>query len=196
MKVTLTDRELREYLGAESPEFPKYTTQLINLANQNAQGTRPKVVGQMSDLIQKFPGKQIAKWEKWYLKRKPDTIAEATDKIMEMLDRLKETMNAIDRYIVEKWVRDLVIIKTFVGLRFQEAILEKVADLQRSSYRLTSPEEESRGIDGFVGDQPVSIKPLTYRSKRSLEEAIEVVIIYYSKVRNGIVIELEDALKR
>ncbi len=40
-------------------EFPKYTTQLMNLANQNSQGTRPKVVGQMSDLIQEFDGKKI-----------------------------------------------------------------------------------------------------------------------------------------
>ena len=31
--------------------FPKYTTQLMNLANQTAQGTRPKVVGQMSELF-------------------------------------------------------------------------------------------------------------------------------------------------
>lgn len=33
-------------------EFPKYTTQIMNLANQNAQGTRPNVVGQMSELIE------------------------------------------------------------------------------------------------------------------------------------------------
>ncbi len=191
MKIKLTDRELREHLGAESPEFPKYTTQLINLANQNAQGTRPRVVGQMSDLIQEFPGKRLAEWEEWYLERNPDAIAAATDKIVEMLDRLKEAMNAIDRDLVEKWVRDLVIVKTFVGLRFQEAILKKIADFQALSYRLASPEEESRGIDGFVGDQPVSIKPLTYRSKRSLEEEIEAEIIYYSKVRDGLMIELE-----
>lgn len=32
-------------------EFPKYTSQLINLANQNAQGSRPKTVGQLSELF-------------------------------------------------------------------------------------------------------------------------------------------------
>ncbi|MEZ4550348.1 MAG: MjaI family restriction endonuclease [Desulfobacterales bacterium] len=36
-------------------EFPKYTTQLINLANQNSQATRAYNVGQMSELIQEFP---------------------------------------------------------------------------------------------------------------------------------------------
>ena len=192
MRIKLTDREIREHIGAVSPEFPKYTTQLINLANQNAQGTRPRVVGQMSDLIQEFPGRQLAEWQEWYLERNPDAIAVATDRIVEMLGKLKEAMNAIDRDLVEKWVRDLVIVKTFVGLRFQEAILKKVADIQGISYRLASPEEESRGIDGFVGDQAVSIKPLTYRSKRSLMENIDAKIVYYSKVKDGIVIEPED----
>jgi len=59
MKIKLTNQEIRKHLGSLSPEFPKYTTQLINLANQNVQGTRPKVVGQLSELIQAFPGKRL-----------------------------------------------------------------------------------------------------------------------------------------
>jgi len=51
-KVKITNEEIKELLGVKSFEFPKYSTQIINLANQNAQGTRPAVVGQMSDLIQ------------------------------------------------------------------------------------------------------------------------------------------------
>ena len=43
--------EFSTIVSGDSFDFPKYTTQLINLANQNAQGTRPKVVGQMSELI-------------------------------------------------------------------------------------------------------------------------------------------------
>jgi len=61
MKVKLTNKEIRESLNIETPEFPKYVTQIINLANQNAQGTRPNVVGQLSDLIQHFTGKNIIK---------------------------------------------------------------------------------------------------------------------------------------
>lgn len=47
----------------ENPEFPKYTTQILNLANQNAQATRPKVVGQMSELIKEFTGRTLEEWE-------------------------------------------------------------------------------------------------------------------------------------
>jgi hypothetical protein len=192
MKIKLTNQEIREHLGSLSPEFPKYTTQLINLANQNVQGTRPKVVGQLSELIQAFPGKRLGEWEEWYLKRHPEAINIATNKIVEMLEHLKKAMNKIDRTLVEQWVRDLVIVKTFVGLRFQEAILKKVAENKKCDYSLASPEEESQGIDGFIGNKPVSIKPATYKSKRGLSEEIQASLIYYSKRKDGITIEYEE----
>lgn len=192
MKIKLTNEEIREHLGSPSPEFPKYTTQLINLANQNAQGTRPKVVGQLSELIQKFPGKRLSEWESWYLRRHPEATAVATQKIVEMLEHLKKAMNKIDRELVERWVRDLVIVKTLVGLRFQEAILKKVAAVKNTNYRLASPDEESRGGDGFIGGKPISIKPITYKAKKALSESIHARMIFYSKTKTGIVIELED----
>jgi len=30
------------------------------------------------------------------------------------------------------------------------------------------PEEEAKGIDGYIGDIPISIKPQTYESKQML----------------------------
>jgi hypothetical protein len=50
------------------------------------------------------------------------------------------------------WVRDLVLVKTFIGLKFREAILRKGAELKGMDWRFSSPEEESKGIDGFIGD--------------------------------------------
>ena len=41
MKINIKNDELIALNGAESPDFPKYTSQLMNWANQNAQGTRP-----------------------------------------------------------------------------------------------------------------------------------------------------------
>jgi hypothetical protein len=143
-------------------EFPKYTAPIINLVNQYAQGTRPKIVGQMSELIQEFTGRTLEEWEQWYLEQKPDAIRVATEKIMEMLQNFKDTLNSIDKGLVEQWVRDLVVVKTFIGLRFQEAILKKGAEIKGTSFRLAVPEEESKGIDGYIGDFPVSIKPYTY----------------------------------
>jgi len=194
MKIKLSNEEIRKCLEIESLEFPRYTTQLINLANQNAQGTRPKVVGQMSELIQHFTGKTLTEWEHWYLKRKPDAIENATKKILRMVENLREAMAKIDEDMIEQWVRDLVVVKTFMGLRFQEAILKKGAEIKGLDYRLSDFTEESKGIDGYIGEIPVSIKPETYKTKSALRENIGVKIIYYDKVKNGIQVDYEQIM--
>ncbi len=104
-------------------------------------------------------------------------------------------MNIIDRKMVDQWVRDLVVVKTFAGLRFQEAILKKGAEIKRTNYRLSEPDEESKGIDGYIGDIPVSIKPHTYEVKAALPEQIDIKIIIYRKIDDGIEVDYGETLK-
>lgn len=191
MKVKLTSRELQALLDSEPAEFPKYATQIINLANQNAQGTRPRIVGQQTDLIREFPGSSLREWETWYLERYPDALGDATDRIYAMIERLRAAMIQIDRPMVEAWVKDLVLVKTFIGLRFQEAILRKIAEQKALPYRFSTPEEESRGVDGYIGERPISIKPDTYKAMSQLPESIEVGLVFYAKVKDGIVLEYD-----
>jgi hypothetical protein len=195
MKIKLTNEQIRRSLEIPSPSFPKYVTQLINLANQNAQGTRPRVVGQLTDLIQEFPGKTLDEWEQWYLQRYPDAINAAKDKIVLMLENFKNAMRNIDENMVYEWARDLVIVQTFVGLQFQEAILKKGAELKGVVYKMSEKTGESQGIDGYLGDIPVSIKPDTYKLKKSLREEIPVRLIYYKKVKNGIEVDYSEVIE-
>ena len=123
--IKIKNEELTKDLVGKIENFPKYTTQLMNLANQNAQGTRPKVVGQLSELIQKFPGRKYEDWAKWYKAELPDAIEDATNKIYGMIPNLKEAIKLIDKELIRRWVEDLVLTKTFVGLCFQESILKK-----------------------------------------------------------------------
>ena len=61
------------------------------------------------------------------------------------------------------------------------------------SYRLATPEEESQGIDGYVGDTPYSVKPDTYKAmKQHLAEEIGVKMIYYTKTKTGLKLEVEE----
>ncbi len=43
----------------------------------------------------------------------------------------------------------------------------------------------------YIGEIPVSIKPMTYKSKNMLQERIDSTIIYYDKVKDGIKVELD-----
>ena len=165
--------------------FPKYTTQIINLANQNNQGTRPVVVGQMSELIQECPYNSYDGWESWYLIRHPDAIDNATEKVYAGIKNLQEASKLITKEMVKHWVTDLVITKTAEGLIFQEAIIKYIAELEGKKWRLADANEESKGIDGYIGDKPVQVKSISYDSKNALPENIPCDIIYYDKGKKG-----------
>ncbi|MEW6556623.1 MAG: MjaI family restriction endonuclease [Elusimicrobiota bacterium] len=190
--IKIKNDELKQELIGEIKDFPKYTTQIINLANQNAQGTRPRVVGQLSELIKECPERTYMGWKNWYLRKYPDAINDAVEKIKEMILNLQEAVKLIDEPLIKKWVDDLVLEKTFIGLRFQEAVLKKIAKIKKVDYRLAEPKEESQGIDGFVGNIPISIKPITYKTKNALSEEIKVKVIYYKKTKTGLEIDASE----
>lgn len=192
MKLKIPNSEVQELLSGKTYSYPKYATQIMNLANQNAQGTRAKIVGQMSDLIQEFEGTTLSEWEKWYLESHPDAIDNATEKVYTMVTLFKEAILKIDKETVREWIEELVVVKTFSGLKFQEAILKKISLHFKKPYRLAKPDEESKGIDGFIGHKPISIKPMTYKTKKGLNEVINVSIVFYDKKKNEIVIEFDE----
>ena len=115
----------------------------------------------------------------------PNAIEDATDKAYEGVKNLREASKLIDRDMVKAWITDLVLTKTAEGLIFQEAILEYVAKLENTTYRLAEPHEESKGIDGYIGNKPVQVKSITYTQKQALPEEIPVDIIYYDKGSRG-----------
>ncbi len=196
MNFAIKNEEIIELNESGNVCFPKYTSQLINWANQNAQGTRPKVVGQLSDLFPEFQNSteivNIQEWQKWYLQKYPNAIDDATEKIYTQVKNLQEAIKLIDKDMVKMWVTDLVITKTFNGLYVQKAILSKMSKLTNKPYRLATPEEESQGIDGYVGDVAYSLKPDTYKLMNRLSEQINVKMVYYTKTKTGLKIEVED----
>lgn len=196
MKFIIKNDELTILNGCKTQDFPKYTSQLINWANQNAQGTRPKVVGQLSELFPEYEKAcnniSIDTWRKWYLERYPDAIENATNKIFLQVENLKEAIKLVDKDLVRKWVEDLVLTKTYNGLYVQKAILSKISEKLQKPYRLATPKEEAQGIDGYVGEVPYSIKPETYKTMGRLPEVIDVKMVYYSKKSNGLSIEIDE----
>tara|TARA_B100001564_G_C20505237_1_gene608058 strand:+ start:318 stop:869 length:552 start_codon:yes stop_codon:yes gene_type:complete len=169
-----------------------YVGSVINLGNSFSQATRPKNVGQMSDLIQEYRESTDKPtrdgWESFYNNRIGlDKIDIATDKTWDYVQRIKENLNSLTRNDVYEWEKDLIIDKTFAGLQVQLDILEMVSET--GDYRLSTPEEESKGIDGVVDGRFVSIKPNSYKSKREAgQESIEYDIIYYKNTKKGLVV--------
>ena len=169
-----------------------YIGSVINLANSFSQATRAKHVGQVSDLIQEY--REIAEnpsvegWESFYASRIGlEKIDIAADKIWEYVKRIRENLNSLNHDDVKNWTKDLVIDKTFAGLQIQLDILEMVSET--GEFRLSTPDEESKGIDGYVDGEPVSIKPNTYKKTiQSGKESIPYRIIFYKNTKRGLVL--------
>ena len=169
-----------------------YIGSVINLANSFSQATRAKHVGQVSDLIQEY--REIAEnpsvegWESFYASKIGlEKIDIAADKIWEYVKRIRENLNSLNHDDVKNWTKDLVIDKTFAGLQIQLDILEMVSET--GEFRLSTPDEESKGIDGYVDGEPISIKPNTYKKTiQSGKESIPYRIIFYKNTKRGLVV--------
>lgn len=188
-KITIQNKKIFEDNIENKHQFPKYTSQLINLASRTSQATRPKHVGQLTDLIEEFKGNSFEAWGSFYKQKNPKGIDGAVEKIMDMLKKFIDALENIDPEIVKDWLEDLILTKTYTGLKFQKSILKAVAEKKGVEYRLSTAEEESRGIDGFIGDEAVQVKPESYKMEDILGENITIPIIYYKKKKDGIDVE-------
>ena len=194
IKKKIKNEEVASLSNATIYDFPKYTTMIVNMVNGTAQATRPKVVGQMSELIQEFEGKTLDEWIAWYSAKMPNAISDATAKISALMVEIKKAMELIDDTLIENWVKDLVYNKTFCGLKVQQAIISYIANIYGKECRLADKAEEAKGIDGFIGNIPVQIKAETYKQKGQLNEIIDVPIIYYEKKKDGLNIEFDQTV--
>ena len=73
----------------------------------------------------------------------------------------------------------------------QQAVISHIADLLGKDWRLATKEEESKGIDGYIGDKPIQVKASTYKVETFLGQTIDTPIMYYEKKKDGLVIEYD-----
>lgn len=196
-KIYLNKEDLYKASNIPEASFEKYVPSILNYVNGIAQATRPKVVGKMTELMEKFRAeskdKELDAWERWYKKNYPHALNNAAEKIKAKLQEVKYALETIDEDTIRKWVQDLVIHKTYVGLVVQRAILQKLSKHTGMNMRYATAEEESQGIDGYIGSKSVSVKPSSYQQKQALSESIAAhTMIYYEKDQKGLFFEFEE----
>ena len=117
-KFKISNEYISKCNDTEISEYPKYTTQVINLANQNAGGTRPRNVGQLSELLPEYlssPGEaSLSGWKEWYNERYPDAVNNAVDRVWDQVNNLRDlcivallsTIIEIDKHILSRIFND------------------------------------------------------------------------------------------
>ena len=172
--------------------LPKYTSYILNEIVRNSKANYPNVVGQMTEIAPQHFDKTQKEWEDWYLENYPDAIENATDKAYDMLLKHKMAMESIDRELVKAYMTDLVLVRSRKGLIYHDMILDYLSKKYNTTYRLATPEEESKRIDGYVGDKHIQIKPHTYLNKPRLQEEFPCDVVFYKDTKTYLYIYFEE----
>jgi len=168
---------------------PKYTTYLLNPAINLSQSNRPRVVGQMSDIVEEFrkenPDGTFEDWVEFYYNEYDgeERLNEALAMAYPMVERMRDAFEQIDEEMTHDYLRDLVLFKSYEGFDIEETILRKLGELYDAEISKATAEDESKGIDGYIGEQPVQVKPVSY--KDNLQEQISVPIVFYDENKSN-----------
>lgn len=161
--LKLTPKHFNSVTQRDRFEFPKYTKPILNIATQNSKATSVKIVGSMKEQFTEFlkqGGRTLAEWETWYNQRGGvDKINQATDKLCEMLDKMPVDKTVFTQDMAHRYIQELVYNKTHYGMSGEFHSVCAVADYFGKTYRFSTPEEESQGIDAFIDNKPVQVKP-------------------------------------
>ncbi len=185
-KIKITKEDIKEIAKYKEKYFPKYTSSLINLLNRWAGGTSDKIVGQMSEEVMLCPYRKHSNWRKWYLKRHPNSIKKSINLIMKKRMEVLKQYKKINKKLMKRWVDDLVIDKSYWGIKIQGAIIKKLKTFTNKRCRVATKKEERSGYDGFIGRNPIQIKPKSYRNASNVRsEILRAKVIYYEKNKDG-----------
>ena len=85
------------------------------------------------------------------------------------------------------YVREVVYNKTHFGMGGESTAIAVAAEYFDLPYRFSNAEEESRGIDGWIGEHPVQVKPAdSYKRNHVFNGAdtAQTLVITYEKKKH------------
>jgi hypothetical protein len=177
LEIELTARDIKELLGGrvsgrailekKKINYPLYLYGFINQAHSVRRATHPSRVGKVHTLFKQRKFRSLNEWKKWYTKKYPKAIQEAIAVIHDTFKKGIGPIKKSHRKYVKLFVENLIFEQTYTGLSLQEAIFTKMARITKKKYRPSTAKEDSRGIDGFIGEIPVSIKPTSSPVKKT-----------------------------
>ena len=188
-------------------DFPLYTTFIINQASQTAQATRPKQVGQLSELFPEYEEEarknnqtpSVEGWKEFHNQKVPNALQNSFTRLKQMFENFKEAIHKIDDKMIITWLEDLLYEKTFYGLSVENIIREFLRKKHKINSRKATVKEESQNIDFLIMDneknkeykyqiKPISLKGTTYHLVDS-----SINIVWYKREGESLHIEFDDS---
>ncbi|MDP3114004.1 MAG: MjaI family restriction endonuclease [Candidatus Cloacimonadaceae bacterium] len=189
---------IKELLGLNDRSFPKYSRPLMVQANTFARSTDKKIVGHLSTLFISLKPKSLEEWIEKHTELFPDSIDTASRKLYNKLQDFKAVIDSLSLDDVEKWMKEFLYDKTYMGLSIQKAIFELFSSRYKLDFIEATVTDEGQNIDGWLGTLAVSIKPVSFKDAKHLPFKIndDIHVIFYEKMSNNIVIQYSRELEK
>jgi len=117
----------------------------------------------MKELFTEFLSKEyktVTEWETFYTANGGvDRIERATDKLHSMLNKMPVDHAIFSRDLAKNYIIDLVIYKTHFGMSGEYYAVLATAKHYNMALRWSNAAEESQGIDAWLDNFPVQVKP-------------------------------------
>jgi hypothetical protein len=160
--IKLTAKHYSGAIHRQRRVWPKYVTQLLNVAAQNAKAFDKKIVGSTKDTWLEMRGQNIrGTFENWvsFYDSKPfsQNLSKQAAKLYEMTQKMQ--LGGMTLEMCDDYIKEVVYNKSHMGMAGEEMALQSVADYYKLPLRFSTAEEESQGIDGWIGDKPAQVKP-------------------------------------
>lgn len=189
--IRISPEERASFVRERSPDYPKYTSQILNLANQNAKSTRRSLVGPMKNIVEeftdKYPNGTYEDWEQYYLNEYDgeERLEESTEELLQMVSQMEEAMEKIDDDLAHMFIRDLVLYKTYQGTSrdIKEVVLKKLSQIYDLEYELSASED----IDGYIDGTPLIIE---YFGQEDTKSDSNVPTVYVKEGRSDKSLEI------
>jgi len=172
-------------------EWPRYATQLLNIAGQNAQCFTAKKVGSMKESWLEFVATGVPDTlENWEAFQRPrigeENLQWAADKLY---SKAHDDMGIswITPELCRDYVEEVIFNKTHFGMGGESAAIQAAAEYFKMPYRFSTAEEESQGIDGWIGEYPVQVKPEDTYKKGHVHNGADVtkqLVLTYEKKKH------------
>ena len=173
-------------------EWPTYSTQILNICNANGKGTTPKNIGSLKELWEQMRSEGIRpSLENWfdYLNKHygHEIVDGAAKRIWNMVQKMQQD-HIITKEMCHDYAMEVIYHKTALGMAHEEQAVMRAAEYFNSEYRFSTKEEEAQGIDAWICDTPVQIKPDDYegRNRSNIKfDQTKTLMITYSETNKG-----------
>lgn len=201
--IKLTAKHFASVTRRDRCNFPLYSKPILNIATQNSKATQPRYVGSMKEYwieFMKTGGRSVDEWEHWYMSNDGEAKIDAgTEKLYNMLNRMPLDHSVFTREIARNYILDLVINKTHYGMSGEYYSVIAVAKYFDMPHRFSTAEEESQGIDAWIGDCPVQVKPedsVTKHHVRNHADTEKTLVVTYKAKSDACIIHNPDFIKQ